>query len=332
VHPRSAGGSPELLPLPRSVRPFPGEALASYVDRQAHFLRIPLLSALHRLGLTDEQLVSSIENGYGIFLSSERMLQFARINKLSEAEVRGMLLMQYDDACLDLSLATAQPGSWQSVALREWAYFSGSHVCPDCIRETDGAWQTAWKLPWTFACLKHQVLLLDTCPACGERPASWRSDKITRPNFTRRVPLPGACSNARPGSGKRGRGSQPCGCDFRTTLAEPMKSTVVLEAQAWVNVALDSRRGVVADRSLSANEFFAVLRGISSLLLYAGKPELLESAVGPDAPPELLEAFKEHLLRRNEVEAERDLAVGAGSSGSRRPRAKVAGKVPGMCQ
>lgn len=80
-----------FVPLPRSLRPLPGEALPSFVERQAAFLGVPLITAMHSFGLVDDERVSCIENGYGIFLSPERIAEFARINQLAEGYVREML-------------------------------------------------------------------------------------------------------------------------------------------------------------------------------------------------------------------------------------------------
>ena len=51
-----------------------------------------------------------------------------------------------------------------------WARASGSRYCPQCLVESGGRWQLAWRLGWSFACLKHACLLADVCPKCAGVP------------------------------------------------------------------------------------------------------------------------------------------------------------------
>ena len=99
-----------------------------------------------------------------------RLRTFARATRLDVAQVKEMLLERYHGRAVDLSgLEPTDAASFRKIALHEWAYFSGSHLCPRCVGEDRGAWQLAWKLPWSFACVRHRILLVDTCPRCGRR-------------------------------------------------------------------------------------------------------------------------------------------------------------------
>jgi hypothetical protein len=72
---------------------------------------------------------------------------------------------------------------------------NGSRWCPDCLTETDGRWPLRWRLPWVFACLRHQVLLADQCPTCGIAPrrrlaaAAGLQPDASCPNLIRRGQL-----------------------------------------------------------------------------------------------------------------------------------------------
>lgn len=46
----------------------------------------------------------------------------------------------------------------------------GSRYCPQCLAGPDGRWMLSWRLPWSFACTIHGILLRDDCPACGPPP------------------------------------------------------------------------------------------------------------------------------------------------------------------
>ncbi|WP_373563668.1 TniQ family protein [Brevibacterium oceani] len=47
----------------------------------------------------------------------------------------------------------------------------GSRFCPLCLADT-GTWSGLWRSPLVTMCSHHQVMLVDTCPHCGERPFS----------------------------------------------------------------------------------------------------------------------------------------------------------------
>jgi hypothetical protein len=76
--------------------------------------------------------------------------------------------------------------------------------CPQCLHDSDGRWQLAWLLGWTFACTRHQCLLADTCPRCQRPPM--------RPApLTDVIPNLGRCTQA---GGRHGH--TVCGADLRS--------------------------------------------------------------------------------------------------------------------
>ncbi len=106
---------------------------------------------------------------------------------------------RYHDVCLDFSaLYRGEVKQLGALGLSEWVYASGSHLCPACMEEDGGAWRVAWKLPWSFMCVKHSNLLAAECPQCELRFAAWRRDGQLRPMFGSQVPEPGLCTNTGP--------------------------------------------------------------------------------------------------------------------------------------
>jgi|GEM_PF-953381 len=99
----------------------------------------------------------------------------------------------------------------------------GSRYCPPCLAGQDGRWLLAWRLPWTFACLRHHILLQDNCPGCGRQARGHLSAAGLNPEAT--------C----PASPARGR---CCGTDLRTVTAPP-PSALLLEAQQWISTLLN---------------------------------------------------------------------------------------------
>ncbi|WP_200308889.1 TniQ family protein [Streptomyces adelaidensis] len=52
-----------------------------------------------------------------------------------------------------------------------WVHGSLARWCPYCVRANGRRWPLRWKLPWSFACVKHRVFLVSECQAChSSRP------------------------------------------------------------------------------------------------------------------------------------------------------------------
>ncbi|QFS90490.1 hypothetical protein FIV07_06990 [Mycobacterium sp. THAF192] len=100
------------------------------------------------------------------------------------------------------------------------------HFCPQCLHETQGRWQLAWSLDWTFACTHHGRLLADTCPRCLRPPMRPAPLTDTVPNLSR-------CSQ----SGDR-HGQTVCGADLCTDTPSPAPPEVIA-AQEAINDVLD---------------------------------------------------------------------------------------------
>jgi DNA-binding transcriptional ArsR family regulator len=100
----------------------------------------------------------------------------------------------------------------------------GTRYCPSCLAGTGGRWLLAWRLPWVFACTRHQVLLCDSCPGCGRVPREYAGAAGLNP--------PGSCAN----SITQGR---CCGTDLTTVPAQqPGQDGRRLAAQQWVSTLL----------------------------------------------------------------------------------------------
>jgi len=294
---------PRQLPASR-VEPLPGESFSSYVERLAATqpLPVPLITLLFHIGIIDDEAVKLISHGYGITLPPERLILFAHATRLSVPQARSLLLESYDGRVLDLTdLDPSDANSVRYLALREWAYFVGSHFCPDCIGE-DTAWRLAWKVPWSFACVKHQRLLADLCPRCARRPGNLRSDLGGGPRFASMRPEPGRCMNPPAvGSGGPGRLALPC--------RQPLAQVKTLELQGWdgalqtqvkLDQAMQSGTVLVAGTPVPSLQYFQHLRSVCAMLLYSAFPEDLQ--VGP---PELLQAVRGYAENRTDALEER---------------------------
>lgn len=269
--------------LTRLLAPLSGEAFTSYVDRLAAFHAVDRLVMLRYVGMIDAERHQRI-TGYGIVLDDIRLQKFTAATQLSRKAVSEMLLSSFDGIAIDLiGTSPRLPDLLRKRAVSEWAYFSESHACPHCIRENGGAWQLAWKLPWSFACVKHKCYLIPRCPACKRRMASGRRDRTLTPLFVRSVPKLGHCSNPQPdGIGRLGRSSQPCGYDI-TSIATTAASQETLRVQMLLNERLSGRPVTVFNNQVSALQYFRDLRSLCAFVLYSAEPGDLGDLPTPES-------------------------------------------------
>lgn len=286
------------------------ESLHSYIHRLSARHDVPLGHTLSRLGLVTDVRQKPL-TGFGIVMPDEQVSDFSFVAGISESQTRSLLLSKFSGVCLNLDgVKLGVNDTVRKASLSEWAYFSGSHFCPDCLRETEGAWNLSWKLPWSFACVKHQALLHDHCPDCGQRPATGYRDGSLSPAFIGKVPRPGFCTNVLPpGLASRGKGSTPCGCNLMEL--DSHKGTGLknlLDSQKVIDGYLTDRKLIDTGESLT---FFREMRSVCALILYRAELEDF-----PRFPDFVQEAIALHIAHRNGAQEERSVG-GAGRNGAK---------------
>lgn len=272
--------------LSRVLSPISGESLTSYIDRLAAHHKVSLRVMLKFVGITDDELGHRLGqrlNGYGVLLDERRQRDFSIATGLPQAVVAKMLFSTYDGIAIDLSNVTLDvPSSLRICAATEWAYFSGSHVCPHCIRDDHGAWQLAWKLPWSFCCVRHKCYLVSHCPACMRRLGQGQHDRSLEPKWSRNVPWPGHCySPQRKGVGATGRRALPCSYDL-SSLPSTEASSSALRVQEKLNQYLSGENAAIFNSQISALEYFRELRSLCALILYCAEVDDLGQLSTPE--------------------------------------------------
>ncbi len=150
--------------LTRLLAPVRGEAFASYIDRLADLHKVTRAVMLEWVGFFEEGRYYYIR-GFGVVLDNAMLERFSTATQLPQHIIKEMQLVSYKGIALDLSkIDLNSSDTLRVLPVYEWVYFSGSHLCPHCLREKHGAWQLAWKFPWTFACVKHKCYLISHCP------------------------------------------------------------------------------------------------------------------------------------------------------------------------
>jgi hypothetical protein len=304
-----------LFPLPGAPRPFPvrvavgeDESLQSYVDRLSARHNVSLGQTLSRLGMISKVRQHPL-TGYGITMTDQQRRNFGFVAGLDDAQIQSMLLSRFSGVATDFSGMTPEdPRTIRKVATSEWAYFSGSHFCPECLRESGGVWKLSWKLPWSFACTKHNALLHDHCPDCGGRPSSGLRDGSLSPAFIGKTPKPGFCGNTlAAGKALLGQGSTPCGCNLMNVMNHHLDdSDPIIATQKKIDEFLTAPD--LADHGESM-EFFREMRSICALVLYRAEIEDF-----PDLPEPMQQAVIDHVNRRNMAQESRTESANEGGS------------------
>lgn len=280
--------------LPLRVQLVVGESFASYLDRLASELDVPLSRLLRVTGLLRESEV--FPANYGVSLQPEQVQNLAYATRLDPAVVTAALLTRYEG----LAFASSSDGLNRRRAHKHgWAYFNGSHFCPACISENRGAWLLAWKLPWSYACTRHGTLLLDQCPRCGGRPGAGPNGRPNTPATPSCIPQPGICSNTRAASvvaGKR-RATKPCRQTLASLIAQPLEPFErLMGTQRQLDDALAGHQVRVAGSTQTTREYFDDLRHLCLLILLGGEREDLGQL-----PTTAVNAFALHVRMREQV-------------------------------
>ena len=128
------------------------------------------------------------------------------------------------------------------------------------LREDEGAWQVRWKLPWTYACLRHRRLMVDRCPACGTRfQRGYSAEPFTA---QRTVTM----CRAHPTLAR-------CAQDLADARASSISNSPrLLTAQARIDDILGGQPPSVAGTTIEPVEYFDTLRSLSALILKTAHP------------------------------------------------------------
>lgn len=285
--------------LPRALHPLPGESFASLMDRNAHLYEVPLAAFLHRVGHAARENSVSIPSGYGVFLRAELKERIARSLSLKVANLDATLLESFDGRVFEASRSA--DGSFDSVKtrLREWLYLVGSQACPTCVAENEGAWLLKWRLPWSFACVRHRQFHVLDCPGCQQPFMMGRRDRQIKPAGTMHVPKPGHCSNGLLGS-PRGVWAHVCGFEVvkAPTLSISSESELLTVQQRFDDAVAGDSVGL-AGEEVPTLEFFRIVRGLCSLMLYAARVEDVAQIAAITLPDEALSKLRKRLELRD---------------------------------
>ncbi len=205
-----------LTTLPFRSTVIDGESLDSWIEQLARAHRMSTGALLAALGLT------AGTNHISALLSSADPQLLRRLEQIG-----GLPHGELARTVLDAPLG------------RSRLNLGGSRWCPACLTENSGRWLLSWRVKWNVACLRHGVLLHDTCPGCRTTPRRRMTGASSEPLS------PAACEHVLDRDNR-----QRCGQDL-SAVAVLAAGPEAIEAQHWVGELLehlnDDAEAVLAD-------------------------------------------------------------------------------------
>ncbi|WIM89753.1 TniQ family protein [Candidatus Mycobacterium wuenschmannii] len=165
--------------FPLRVTPVAGEALDSWLEFIAYRHHTPPATILRYCGIQPQVFLHS----WLVRPDTAQVERLAAVTGTQPDQLIAGTLHSYVGIETDGRARTARPRP------SAWGWRASSRLCPHCLADSGGRWQIAWRLNWSFACLAHHRLLVESCPHCGGR-LRWGT------LLAREVPTPGRCARA----------------------------------------------------------------------------------------------------------------------------------------
>lgn len=190
--------------LPIAMAPLPGEALESWIAAYARCLRTTSNDLIAHAGLGGTRISQMT-----LRLNEHEAAVLERATGVDRQALAPMTLEPYDGLAIAI-----HPGRRALLGQSPAGRFGAARAryCPACLRAGDGRGPVTWRLPWSFACPAHAVLLEDLCPACQRPPNMWNARRLG-------PRAGGACTRDNPAASARRGG---CGADLTRVPALPL--------------------------------------------------------------------------------------------------------------
>ena len=240
--------------LPIRIEPLPGEALESWLTTLAFRSKVPPREIMIAVGLPST-LHGFSQGAYTTRLLPTEVESVSAATGIPVDRLHSMTLSVYDGTALELI-----PDRRVVNRGRLWALSTGSRFCPACLVESNGRWPLRWRLSWSVACTKHNVLLAHACPDCGTRPYAQLRRVAMHPPYE--------C-----GTHLNGRGAKASYCTADLSRVEDLihlaASSPVIAAQRWLDELLT---GIERNRGASPRETLEDLSQLCAWLLRRAGP------------------------------------------------------------
>lgn len=274
--------------LPLRVQPVEGEALDSWLEVLAARMQCAWGDLLAGVGLAVGRNRSDTA-GWLAALTDQQLQSLSFATGQRPGVIGAMVFSHLTNAlgrCPDVPR-----GSVESML---WLDGRRSRFCPVCLAQTGGRWLLAWRLRWSFACVRHESLLADTCPSC-------HSPQRGAPAAVDLIPIPGLCAHKL--SGSHGRNVTRCGADISSApVLELGHDHPILGAQRIIDAALGTgvaRTGIYARAPVRLSALIADLSALGGRILrYPNLDELGRLTSGAAIAEFLTQCGREDLSAR----------------------------------
>lgn len=262
--------------LPLRVRPAPGEALDSWVEALAFRHGVPLREICEHLSIPARELLRWL-----VWVPERECSRIAEATGVDPDGVLSCTLSTYDHKAVEINYDQGILDPSFPFTRRR-----GSRYCPLCLAESGGRWRLHWRLGWAFACLRHNCLLLDNCPRCGQR------QRLTQSRWGV-VPKSSRCLHWNP--------ADPCGADLTDATAVPLTDTdQILRAQRVVFDIIETDRaafGVYLDDPVCSRDALRDIKALALRALVYANRHGLSSITPPELPEKHVHARRHAGLR-----------------------------------
>lgn len=214
--------------LPLRVQPLQGEALDSWLEALAARMQCAWGDFLVGVGLPAGRS-RSYTGGWLIAPTEQQLESMSVVTGQSPSAINAMVLGH-------IARVLGRPDiPHESVESMLWLSRRRSRFCPACLGDNGGRWMLSWRLRWSFACLRHNCLLADTCPAC-------QGPQRVVPASVALIPIPGLCAHKLLGC--HGRRITRCGTELSSApVLQLAQDHPILTAQQMIDAAVSA--GVV---------------------------------------------------------------------------------------
>ena len=251
----------------------------SHIERLAAYCDVRAVNLLYHLRVIDQPstYASDIRNLF--WLPDSVMRNVAYGTRIDVQSLKRMFLGVYSGKVFEDTFQ----GRWgvkdSAYPLKKyWISQKSSCVCPECIATYEGALQLQWVLPWSFACLTHNAVLLQYCSQCRLPLRSNIANGSRAFSITSGVPTPGHCENRLKVEGKVNSSGPKCGFPLsQFPTISIAKWPAMITAQKQLNSAMNGEMMMMGGRRVPSTEYLRNIKIISKLLLFASNIELLEA-------------------------------------------------------
>ena len=235
--------------FPFRVAPVEGEAIDSWLEAIAVRCDAAFGDVAEHVGIPVDYSSSWV-----VDLTADQTEMLAQATAIDPAVIRAGTLCLFDG--LAVSVDRENRRIRNDIPWARLGPTPRSRYCPKCLAHDGGRWQLRWRLSWSFACTKHNCLLVDECPRCR------RFQRRFPPPFGR-IPSPGRCSISN-------KDTTPCGADLTETNRAITLSADhrIMRAQRRINRMLTDR---TADYGIYAEEPVDVQTALTDLATIAAR-------------------------------------------------------------